>query len=112
MHDQTIYGDPRYDIAKLRHSVVGGYDYAVHGLFELVEKGNEFTVANNYPDFQEKMTDYFDEMTEQFGYDTTQIKLIEALLFTSMIPLHKDSMERQKLFYLKAVKKLNELFEE
>lgn len=112
LHDQTIYGDSRYDIAKLRHSVVGGYDYAVHGLFELVEKGNEFTVANNYPDFQEKLTDYFDEMTEQFGYDSAQIKLIEALLFTSMIPLHKDSMERQKLFYLKAVKKLNELFEE
>ena len=111
MHEQTIYGDPRYDIAKLRHSVVGAYDYAVHGLFRLNEEKNSFTVSDNYPTFQERLTAYFDKMTVQFGYELDEIKLIEALLFTSMIPLHKDSMERQKLFYLKAVRKINELFE-
>ena len=111
MHEQTIYGDPRYDIAKLRHSVVGAYDYAVHGLFHLNEEKNNFSVSDNYPPFQDRLTTYFDKMTVQFGYKLEEIKLIEALLFTSMIPLHKDSMERQKLFYLKAVRKINELFE-
>ena len=111
LHEQTVYGDPRYDIAKLRHSVVGGYDYAVHGLFHLTEKENNFTVSNDYPPFQHKLMTYFDKLTVQFGYKLEEIKLIEALLFTSMIPLHKDSMKRQKLFYLKAVHKINELFE-
>ena len=111
LHDQTIYGDPRYDIAKLRHSVVGAYDYAVHGLFRLTEEKNNFIVTDNYPVFQDKLTSYFDKMVIQFGYQLDEIKLIEALLFTSMIPLHKDSMERQKLFYLKAVLKINDIFE-
>lgn len=110
MKEQTIYGDPRYDIAKLRHSVVGGYDYAVHGLFNLSEDRNEFGISDNYPHFQSDLTIYFDKLTEKFGYKLFEIKLIEALLFMSMIPLHKDSIERQKIFYLKAIKKINELF--
>ena len=111
MHEQTIYGDPRYDIAKLRHSVVGGYDYAVHGLSSLSEKKNNFVVSNCYPPFQDRLTVYFDEMTVHFGYKLEEIKLIEALLFASLIPLHKDSMESQKLFTLKAVRNINEFFE-
>lgn len=110
LSEQTIYGDPRYDIAKLRHSAVGGYDYAVHGLYELSCNGNKFVIKNNYPTFQERLTMFFDKMVQKFGYDLNEIKLIEALLFMSMIPLHKDSMNRQKLFYLKSVKKINELF--
>lgn len=111
MREQTIYGDSRYDIAKLRHSVVGGYDYAVHGLFSLREDENTFEITNNYPSFQDKITSFFDKTVVDYGYDLKEIKLIEALLFASMIPLHKDNMERQKVFYLKAVKKINELFE-
>ena len=40
--EPTIYGDPRYDIAKLRHSVVGLYDFIVHGLFKLNENKTGF----------------------------------------------------------------------
>lgn len=40
--EATIYGDPRYDIAKLRHSVVGLYDFIVQGLFKLTETDSEF----------------------------------------------------------------------
>lgn len=110
--ERTIYGDPRYDIAKLRHSAVGGYDYAVHGLFNLRDVGNVFELTDNYPSFQEELTACFDEVTAEFGYDVRQIQLLEALIFLTIIPLHRDNIERQKLFYLKAVKKINELFEE
>lgn len=112
LKEQTIYGDPRYDIAKLRHSVVGGYDYTVHGLYSLKEDKNRFEISNNYPLFQKQLDDYFDKMVIYFGYNLEEIKLIEILLFMSMIPLHKDDMNRQKVFYLKAVKKINELFGE
>lgn len=111
LRDQSVYGDPRYDIAKIRHSAIGGYDFAVHGLFTLKESKNHFVVAEDCPSFQEALTDIFDGLTKEFGYRVKEIKLIEALLFTTMLPLHKDSMQRQKLFYLKAVKKINEYFE-
>jgi hypothetical protein len=108
LKNRTIYGDPRYDVAKLRHSIVGGYDFAVHGFFHLQESANVFVVTQNEHRDQKKLNEIFDCLTERFGYNVSEIKLIEALLFASMIPLHKDSVSRQKLFYLKAVKKLNE----
>ena len=111
LQEQSIYGDPRYDIAKIRHSAVGGYDFAVHGLFTLKENKNYFYISDNYPLFQDKLTKIFDNLTIEFGYNVKEIQLIEALLFATMIPLHKDCIERQKLFYLKAVKKINEYFE-
>jgi hypothetical protein len=106
---RTIYGDPRYDVAKLRHSVVGGYDFAAHNYFRITEHDNRFTVRNyRHPD-QDRLDDLFDSLTVRFGYNIYEIKLIEILLFLSMISLHKDSFERQKLLYLTAVQKINEL---
>jgi hypothetical protein len=69
-------------------------------------------VANNYHRQQAYLDETFDRLTVEYGYEPAQIKLIEALLFASLIPLHKDSLERQKIFYLKAVKKLNDCLRE
>lgn len=107
---QTIYGDPRYDIAKLRHSIVGLYDFIVAGLYRLTscEKDKyEFQVST--PILAEKLEIFFDELVVEYGYNSKEIKLIEALLFLTMIPLHSDDIQRQKAFYLTAIKKLNEV---
>lgn len=108
--EQTIYGDPRYDIAKLRHSIVGLYDFIVAGLYRLTElnSGNyEFQVST--PILADKLEVFFDELVVEYGYDSKEIKLIEALLFLTMIPLHSDDIKRQKAFYLTAIRKLNEV---
>lgn len=110
LKEQTIYGDPRYDIAKIRHSVVGLYDFAVHGMIELTQDGNTFEFNPGGPVFYSELCKYFDNLTAKMGYNVDEVKLIEALLFASMIPLHRDSKTRQKAFYLKAVMKLNDLF--
>lgn len=104
----TIYGDPRYDIAKLRHSVVGLYDFIVHGLFKLKETkaGFEYKIAN--PQEYKILEKVFDSCTQCNGFNINEIKFIEGLLFLSMIPLHKDNFNRQKIFYLKAIELLNE----
>ena len=52
---------------------------------------------------------FFDELVVEYGYDRKNIKLIEALLFLTMIPLHSDDIKRQQAFYLTAIKKLNEV---
>lgn len=110
---QTIYGDPRYDIAKLRHSIVGLYDFIVAGLYKFTELGNnsyEFQIST--PILAEKLETFFDELVIAYGYNSKDIKLIESVLFLTMIPLHGEDSLRQQAFYLTAIKKLNEVLDD
>lgn len=104
-----IYGDPRYDMAKLRHSVEGLYDFITADLFsfQLSESGFNFKILTT--DFQPELLNYFDLKIQSIGYLLDEIKLIEALLFISMVPLHADHPNRQKVMYLKGVELLNEV---
>ena len=97
-------------IAKLRHSIVGHYDFIVAGLYRLEQNGRddyEFQISS--PIVAEKLEPFFDELAVEYGYDSRDIKLIEGLLFLTMIPLHGDDTNRQRAFYLTAVRKLNEV---
>lgn len=105
--EATIYGDARYDIAKLRHSVVGLYDFIVQGLFKLQETNNSFEYKILSPKDYSILENIFDKLCQINGYNVKEIRFIEGLLFLSMIPLHSDNIERQKIFYLKAVELLN-----
>lgn len=105
--EATIYGDPRYDIAKLRHSVCGLYDFIVQGLFNISEKYKSFEYKVLTTRDYSVLEEIFDSLTIQNGYNPRDIKFIEGLLFLSMIPLHKDNFNRQKMFYLRAVELLN-----
>ena len=49
----------------------------------------------------------FDNVAEKNGFIVNDIKFIEGLLFLSMIPLHKDDINRQKMFYIRAIELLN-----
>lgn len=110
--EQTIYGDSRYDFAKLRHSLAGNYDYVVHGLYTFDEHDDEFSYKDGCSEDRTPLVEFFDSLLIKNGYDIREIKLIEASLFLSMIPLHTDSFEQQKIFYIKGIQKLNECFEE
>ena len=108
--DVGIYGDTKYDIAKLRHSFVGNYDFIVADLFTINyndEVGWDFKILNEK--YHEQISNYFDLELEKNGYDLNQIKFIEALLFISMVPLHSDNIKRQQAMYLTGILKLNEL---
>ena len=108
--EQSIYGDPRYDIAKLRHSVVGLYDFIIAGQYKLKQTDkNSFDFLISCPGFEEKLSEYFDKKVIENGFNLNEIKLIEALLFLTMIPLHSDDARKQKAFYLVAIKKINEV---
>ena len=43
-------------------------------------------------------------------WDLDEIKMIEGLLFISMLPLHEDNFERQLAFFTIGIKRLNEIF--
>lgn len=101
-------GDLKYDVAKLRHSIHGDYDFIVQDLFE-VEGEDSFINYKIYNSPKHSLIkEYFDSLiTEEF--DLNQIKLIEGLLFLSMIPLHKNNQRRQKVMLCKAIENLNQL---
>lgn len=106
--EPTIFGDPRYDIAKLRHSVVGLYDFIVQDMFKIEEDESGFTYKILSSADYEVLEKIFDKLSQEYGFDFEEIKFIEGLLFLSMIPLHKDNFLRQKMFYIKALELLNE----
>lgn len=107
-----IYGDPRYDIAKLRHSFCGNYDFIIEGDF-FIERINKNTYEFEiFSKSQEEREHIFDDLCLRYGFDISEISFIEALLFLTMIPLHDDSQNRQMAFYLIALKKFNNYFRE
>ncbi len=99
-------GDIKYDIAKLRHSVCGDYDYIVNDLFhiEIEDHNIKYHIYNSK---KHSVKEYFDIAIKKH-YDLKHIKLIEGLLFMSMISLHDDNQQRQLLMYSKAIILLNE----
>jgi dTDP-glucose pyrophosphorylase len=104
-----IYGDTRYDIAKLRHSVAGLYDYIVSDLFEVNQTEGLYEMQIFANPIHTEIQKDFDNQVTASGYDLEEIKFIEGLLFLSMLPLHSDKPQRQLAMYLTSVLIFNEL---
>jgi hypothetical protein len=110
----TMYGDARYDLAKLCHSIVGGYDHIIAGNFS-------WKCNSQYDINFDLFTDPVAEKIEQYlldrgfaGFDLIKdgIYAIMITLFLSMLPLHNDKPERQRAFLANALRlyiKLNEI---
>lgn len=107
----NVYGDIKYDIAKLRHSIVGGYDAIINGLFSIEHKNNsEINVDVFKPEnFDRVSTDFDNHIGAKWNLH--HIKLIEGLLFISMLPLHQDSFEKQLALYSIGIQRLNEIID-
>ena len=88
-----IYGDARYELAKLMHTLEGKYDFIIEDMFDIDVIGNtiEYQVHKQIDNITNVFLDVFRE-----GIDNIQaVRLIEATLFLSMIPLHSDYKQRQ-----------------
>jgi hypothetical protein len=107
----TMFGDLKYDVAKLRHSVVGGFDTITNGLCTAsVSEGNHIAMKIFEPKNHQEVSKYLDELIQN-QWNLNEIKLIEGLLFISMLPLHKDHFERQLAFYSIGIQRLNEVLD-
>jgi hypothetical protein len=88
-------GDARYDVAKLRHSLPGGYDFIVADLFDLQCDGQRSLQLRHGGEGRHRaVAAAFDQWIAR-RYDLRQVQLIESLLFISMLPLHNDRPRRQ-----------------
>jgi len=94
----TLYGDKRYDLAKLYHSVVGLYDFIIAGRYNLPEdRASAFSISfpceNRIRDIEKEFRKVF------FSHgDISEIEIlaINVHLFLSMLPLHYDRPDRQR----------------
>ncbi len=107
--EADLYGDPFYDLAKLSHSVLGGYDSINHGLFDLT-LGDDLR-----PDLRmdrpqpEARAARFAERVRNWGADLRRIRIYEVSLFLSMLPLHAESPRKVVAFALNADRLMREL---
>lgn len=93
-----IYGDFRYELAKLFHSIDGKYDFIIKDLFTIEYNLETAQITYN---IQNRSCDvdlyelFVDTFKREIGDDLKRIELIEALLFLSMLPLHGESLDHQ-----------------
>lgn len=104
-----IYGDARYDMAKLRHSLCGLYDHIVSDMFELEQDASGFTGTVFSNGSHSAVGELFDTKVAEAGYKLDEIRFLESLLFISMLPLHQGHPQRQRMMYLTGLNLLNEV---
>lgn len=100
---QTIYGDIRYDLAKLSHSILGLYDWIIAGYYEVAIEGNNITLNIADDGVHRDTQQSFIQMVEQeFGITAQNLYAMQIQLFLSMLPLHADDMRRQNALFANA----------
>lgn len=106
-----VYGDIRYDIAKLMHSIIGRYDFIINDLFAIIQEKDNIVeyILYDSPKHLE-IESIFNSIVEKNGYNIEEILVITGLLFISMIPLHSENINHQKMFYYIGIQILNKVF--
>jgi hypothetical protein len=107
----SLYGDLRYDLAKLAHSIIGQYDKIVLGRAALEEIGPRnwrFTIDEQ--EHQEDLQQIFlGFVNQECGVDTGELLALTALLFFSMLPLHSDRPDLQRIFLANGLRLAGEI---
>ncbi len=104
-----LFGDPRYDVAKLWHSVHGLYDFIVNDLFRVSLDGTTIELSFRETEAHRAIEARFASVFFP-AYDRREIQLISALLFASMPALHYDKPQRQLAMYVRALQLFDEVF--
>ncbi len=93
----TMFGDARYDISKLTHSVVGLYDDIMAGRCNLFYAGR-YTIGLDFAldaDREAMIRDYLGLKIGNYACGDASMLAMVALLFLSMLPLHANNEKRQ-----------------
>lgn len=107
--EDDLYTDPFYDVAKISHSVLGQYDFINQGKFEISVSDNLRPEVRIQQDAYDWARSTFLSYLESAGYNVKVIRLCEASLFISMLPLHIDNPRKVLGFALRGSSILDEL---
>ena len=106
---EDLWLDEYYDLAKLSHSILGLYDFINHDLCE-VQAGRDLRLELVIAAAElEPLQQLFRERVAALGYDLRLLRLYEASLFLSMLPLHADTPKKVLGFLCVADRIMSEL---
>lgn len=108
--EEDLWTNPYYDIAKLSHSICGQYDFFNNAMFD-IGINEKFEYSLSIPFDNHVYKEIFRQKIEENGYDYWSVRLYEASLFLSMLPLHIDYPHKVFGFILNAVNILKEIEE-
>lgn len=105
----TIYGDQKYDLAKLSHSINGLYDFIIAGRYNYKNlSSNNLELTFNISQDLKKLQNQFLKSTLA-GVKIKDIQPLVVLLFLSMLPLHGDRPDRQNALFANALRIYSEI---
>lgn len=97
--DITIYGDTRYDLAKLSHSILGMYDWIVAGYhqthFDWNTKKISFYISGEVK-HKDTQSMFIEMVSQKHKLSAVNLYAMQLQLFLSMLPLHADDQYRQE----------------
>ena len=106
--EEGMYMNPFYDIAKLSHSICGAYDYFNSEQYE-ISIGTDMKLSLKIDADNDRYIKIFKEYLDKNDLDYRLIRLYEASLFLSMLPLHIDRPKKVLGFILNAVRIMDEI---
>lgn len=109
--DISIYGDKRYDYAKLYHSIVGFYDFIIADRYEYSLNDDGYSIQFS-GEYDEVYRSFITTVLDVSGYSEKEILAINVHLFLSMLPLHYDNPSRQQAFIANALRLFNKLIQD
>jgi hypothetical protein len=101
---------PIYDLAKLSHCILGGYDFINNDLFRVDVNGRlELELELMRASFLNSIRRQFLERCQAEEVDLPLLRAAELTLFLSMLPLHVDRPRKLVAFALTACNIIREL---
>ena len=106
--EDELYMNPYYDIAKLSHSICGSYDYFNSDQY-VISMDSDMKLKLMVDSDNDRYIKIFYEYLSGNGIDPRLIRIYEASLFLSMLPLHMDRERKVLGFILNAINIMDEL---
>ena len=107
---EGIYGDIRYDVAKLYHSVDGTYEAFINDKFDVSVDGSSHKLTITDHRTTVEIGCALDAFEKSFfpTYNKKEIKILQGCIFIGMCARHYDNLSRQHAMYLTGIRLLNE----
>ncbi len=102
-------GDRAYDLAKLSHSMLGGYDAIAADRYCLIVDGSSAILQIDQPEPDVRYRSWLEKQAAMLGLRLADIRLLEAVCFLSLAALHPESPDRQAAFIVRGLQVVGEV---
>ena len=106
-NNSSIFGDQKYDISKLIHSSVYGYDYLISDLYDLEINNKKINYKIHFRENHDFLIKISNNLIKKFNYNINEINFFTGMLFLTMPPLHYESLKKQIIMFSIGVEIIN-----